>query len=84
MMEHWVCVNPTLCPVVIALPAEIENSLKYTLAKSVLHLNNGNCACPDAPHGSILQSEDVGLRAKEVQLAHRADVNYRIIDPNLH
>ena len=28
--------------------------------------------------------EDAELRAKEVQLAHRADVNYRIIDPNLH
>ena len=27
---------------------------------------------------------DVELRAKEERLPYRADVNYRIIDPNLH
>ena len=38
--------------------------------------------CFDAARCSGLQSEDV-LRVKEGPHAYRADVNYRIIDPNL-
>lgn len=39
--------------------------------------------CLDARCQSVPYVEDVKLRAKEEQLAHRADVNYSIIDPNL-
>lgn len=38
--------------------------------------------CLDAARCSGLHREDA-LRVKEGPLAYRADVNYRIIDPNL-
>lgn len=68
---------------------EFEKSLKiislawFNLVKLVLHLSDEFSTCLGATHCSILQSDDAELRTKKGQLAYRADVNYRIIHPNL-